>query len=125
MVFEYRPSGLEVVESLWKFSIPSLKLSNPFLLVGHTLDPSVLFDRTFFSFQTLLIGTDQSACQQQFSNIVCVCVSGSSAKEQVYLVNTEKTEYPFSIVEQSLHSDSHCGQLHVKPMSGIIPANSK
>ena len=56
MVFEYRPTGLEVVECLWKFSIPSLDLSHTFLLVGHTLDPSIFFDRTYLSFQTLLIG---------------------------------------------------------------------
>ena len=56
MVFEYRPNGVEVVECLWKFSIPSLDLSHSFLLVGHTLDPSIFFDRTYLSFQTLLIG---------------------------------------------------------------------
>ena len=56
MVFEYQPTGLDVVESLWNFSIPSLSLANPFLLVGQTLDPSVMFDRCYLSFKTLLIG---------------------------------------------------------------------
>lgn len=62
MVFEYHPNCLEVVESVWKFSIPSLKLSQSFLLVGYTLDPNVFFDRTFLSYQTLLIGNAYCIC---------------------------------------------------------------
>lgn len=72
MVFEYRPNSLEIVESLWKFSIPSLNLSHSFLLVGHTLDPSVFFDRTFFSYQTLLIG--KSICVVLHAWHACPCV---------------------------------------------------
>ena len=58
MVFEYRPNSLEVLECLWNFSIPSLGLTQPFLLVGNTLDPSIFFDRTYLSFKTLLLGED-------------------------------------------------------------------
>lgn len=60
MVFEYRPSSLEVLECPWSFSIPSLGLTQSFLLVGHTLDPSVFFDRTYLTFKTLLIGLSDS-----------------------------------------------------------------
>lgn len=153
MEFEYCPNSLEVLECLWNFSIPSLSLTQSFLLVGHTLDPSVFFDRTYLTFKTLLKGLshsdlpwDQSECQSEsvgglsllfeerpFTTIQCpsggnplflLCV-GSSAKEVVYLVNTEETDYSFSFVEQSLHSEGHTGQLKVEPMSGSIPPKSR
>ncbi len=57
--------------------------------------------------------------------MVSLLCAGTSAKETVYLVNTEKQEYPFAFVEQSLHSEGHTGQLKVKPMSGVIQPNSK
>jgi len=57
MVFEYKSSSMEVVESYWTFSVPSLGLANTFLCVGQTLEPAVDFDRSYLSFQSpLLLG---------------------------------------------------------------------
>ncbi len=56
MVFEYVPSSLKTVESVWVFSIPSISLSHTFLLAGHTDEPSVNLDRAYLSFNTMLIG---------------------------------------------------------------------
>lgn len=56
IVFEYSPSSLEAVESLWTFSIPSICLSHPFLLVGRTEEPSVNLDRAYVTFKAMLIG---------------------------------------------------------------------
>ena len=65
IVFEYLPSSLETIESLWCFSIPSISLSHSFLLVGHTDEPSVNLDRAYVSFKAMLIGTA----------IICIYVS--------------------------------------------------
>ena len=54
MEFEYLPTALDVVESLWRFSIPSLSLS--FLLVGHTVEPAIHLDRAYVSFKSMLLG---------------------------------------------------------------------
>lgn len=56
MMFEYMPSSLTSVESVWVFSIPSMSLSHTFLLAGHTDEPSVDLDRAYLSFKTMLIG---------------------------------------------------------------------
>ena len=55
IVFEYLPTSLELFECLWKFSIPSLKLSHSFLLVGHTSEPAVNLDRAYVSFKCMRI----------------------------------------------------------------------
>lgn len=47
------------------------------------------------------------------------------AKETVYLINNEPSEYSFSFTERSLHSQGHAGKLKVEPMSGVLPANSR
>ena len=53
---EYLPTALDVLESLWCFSIPSLSLSLSFLLVGHTVEPAVHLDRAYVSFKSMLLG---------------------------------------------------------------------
>ena len=56
MVFEFLPVALEVAESSWRFSIPSLNISLPFLLVGITSEPDVNIDRAYLNFRALLLG---------------------------------------------------------------------
>ena len=55
-MFEYTPTTQEHVEALWHFSIPSLSITVPFLLVGHTLEPQVNLDRAYLSFRSMLVG---------------------------------------------------------------------
>ena len=56
IVFEFLPSGVDLVESLWRFSIPSLSISLPFLLVGITVEPAVNMDRAYIRFKPMLVG---------------------------------------------------------------------
>ena len=56
MVFEFIPTGLEAAESSWLFSIPSLNISLPFLLVGITSEPAINIDRAYLNFRALLLG---------------------------------------------------------------------
>ena len=54
--FEYIPTTHEYIEALWEFSIPSLSITIPFLLVGQTQEPKVNLDRAYLSFRSMLIG---------------------------------------------------------------------
>lgn len=143
MVFEYKSGSLEVVESVWTFSIPSIGLSNPFLLVGQTVEPSVNFDRAYLSFKTpLLLGKSaktiivtkgkyllavSSCCYHCCCwSHACYClVPGVPAKATVYMINNEHTPYQFMIINKTLHAEGYTGHLRVNPTDGTIPANSK
>ncbi len=61
MTFEFTSSGLDLVESFWKFVIPEQSISVPFLLVGQTQDPEVTLDRSHLNFKSLLMGKCGSA----------------------------------------------------------------
>ena len=54
--FEYIPTTHEYIEALWEFTIPSLSIIIPFLLVGQTHEPKVNLDRAYLSFRSMLIG---------------------------------------------------------------------
>ena len=56
MAFEYIPSGVDVTEMCWRFSIKSQSVSMSFLLVGHTSEPAVTLDRAYLNFKSLLKG---------------------------------------------------------------------
>ena len=103
MAFEFIPTAQEVVESLWRFSIPSL--SQSFLLVGHTTEPAVLLDRAYINFHSIRLG--------------------SSSKDTVYLVNNESTEYSFAFVKKSCYCSGHAARVKVNPLQGTVKAHSK
>ena len=50
---------------------------------------------------------------------------GSTARDTVYLINTEDKQYQFSINENSCCSDDRRAKLKVTPMFGSILPNSK
>ena len=57
IVFEFTsPHSLDVVESFWRFLVPQQNISLPFLLVGHSRDPNIAFERSHLNFKALLIG---------------------------------------------------------------------
>ena len=56
MGFEFVSSQIGIVESFWRFLIPELNISVPFLLVGNTADPQITLDRSHLNFKSLLIG---------------------------------------------------------------------
>lgn len=101
--FKFRPAAEEVVESLWRFSIPSL--SQYFLLVGHTTEPAVMLDRASVNFQFVRIGF--------------------TCKDTIYLLNNEPTDFSFEFLLKSCYSAGHKARLKVDPMQGTIKGQSR
>lgn len=56
---------------------------------------------------------------------IIIIIIGSTARDTVYLVNTEDKQYHFTINENSCCSDDRRAKLKVSPMSGSILPNSK
>lgn len=56
MVFEYTPDGVGEHISYWNFKIPSEKICQPFLIVGHVIEPIVIFESGKINFGPLLLG---------------------------------------------------------------------
>ncbi|KAK7505819.1 hypothetical protein BaRGS_00003090 [Batillaria attramentaria] len=103
--FEFVSSKLDLVESFWRFVIPSQDISVPFLLVGNTHEPNVTMDRSHLNFKALLIGRE--------------------AMETVYLINNENLPFNFHFVEDSCHSEGYASHIVVEPMFGQIPPKSR
>lgn len=56
VAFDFTPTTLDLVESFWTFSIPSLSISLPFLLVGQSVEPAVNMDRAYVNFRSMFVG---------------------------------------------------------------------
>ena len=56
MVFEYVSDSLDLVESFWRFFVPEFNFSIPFVMVGHTFEPALSFDRSHINFREMLLG---------------------------------------------------------------------
>ena len=56
MVFEYVSDSLDLVESFWRFFVPEHNISIPFVMVGHTFEPALSFDRSHINFREMLLG---------------------------------------------------------------------
>uniref|UniRef100_A0A2C9K9X8 HYDIN/VesB/CFA65-like Ig-like domain-containing protein n=1 Tax=Biomphalaria glabrata TaxID=6526 RepID=A0A2C9K9X8_BIOGL len=102
--FEFVSNDQDVVESFWKFSIPSRAITIPFMMVGYTREPNICLDRSHLNFKSLLIGRE--------------------AKETVFLTNNEDTAFQFYFVENSCHSEGYSSHIKVEPMTGQIPPKS-
>ena len=103
--FDFTPLNLGITESFWMFKIPEQNISVPFLLVGETRDPSIMFDRSHLNFKALLIGHE--------------------AVETVYMVNHENQPFNFNFEESSFFSPGYKDRLRVYPSSGVIPPESR
>ncbi len=103
--FEFVSSQVGLVESFWRYVIPDLNISVPFLLVGHTRDPNISMDRSHMNFKSLLIGHE--------------------AMEQVHIINDEVTPFSFRFDEASLQSPGFSTTLQVNPLAGILQPKSK
>lgn len=103
--FDFLSHDLGITESFWIFQIPEQSISVPFLLVGETKDPAIMFDRSHLNFKALLIGHE--------------------AVETVYMVNNEAQPFNFSFEESSFFSAGYKDKLVVSPVTGVIPANSR
>ena len=56
MVIEYVSDSLDLVESFWRFFVPEHNISIPFVMVGHTFEPALSFDRSHINFREMLLG---------------------------------------------------------------------
>lgn len=104
-MFDFVSSSLETLESLWRFSIPRLNISIPFLLVGHTKEPSVSMDRSSVNFRSMLVH--------------------HTLQETVHLINNESTPFHFALDETSCRADEHSARMVVEPMSGTVQPHSQ
>jgi hydrocephalus-inducing protein len=122
MAFEYTPTRPEPAthESFWRFSLPTMDVQIPFLLVGSVSEPSVYIDRPHVNFRALLV-------QRR-------------AQETVNLVNDEDTPFAFSIdpplilasasdlaFTPSLSNTTQAQKplLKIQPAQGVIPPHSR
>ena len=88
------------MESFWSFILPEQNIVVPFLLVGHTQEPSVSLERSHLNYKALLIGHE--------------------AMETVYITNQEKQAFSFAVQESSCHAAGYSASLRVEPMSSIV-----
>lgn len=103
--FYFTPKKTGITESFWRFDIPEHCISIPFLLIGDTRDPEVFFEKSHFNFKSLLIGHE--------------------AKENIYIVNNEDSQFPFSFDEASLQATGYKNKLSVEPISGVLQPRSR
>lgn len=103
MAFEFTPTAQEIVESLWRFSIPTL--SQTFVLVGYTTEPAVLLDRAYVNLHSSRLG--------------------STSRETVYIINNEPTAYSFEFVKKTCYSSGHMARVKVKPLQGSVNPHSR
>lgn len=103
--FKFTSAAVGVCESFWRFEVPELGLSVPFLLVGNTHEPLVSFDRARISFKPLLIGHETIGVAN--------------------IVNEENRAFDFEVDPSSLLLPAEDGLLEVDPMRGTVPAKSK
>jgi hydrocephalus-inducing protein len=104
MSFEFTSVSLGIVESFWKFQILEQSISVPFLLVGHTHDPNVTFDRSHINFRCILVGQEST--------------------DAVKLFNGDDEPVAFSFVESSCRSEGSNVSLIIEPLQGTIPPKS-
>ncbi|XP_062403912.1 hydrocephalus-inducing protein homolog [Sardina pilchardus] len=105
VIFDFRATALELVESFWTFQIPERNISVPFLLVATARDPVVYFDQAHLNMGSLLIGR--------------------AVQHTLNLVNSENKPFQFAVQESSCYSEGFVEQLQVEPMQGTVPANDK
>ncbi|CAF0787663.1 unnamed protein product [Brachionus calyciflorus] len=105
ILFEFNPSDIGIDETFWKFQIQKFDLAIPFLLVGISTEPRVIFDKSYISFKPLLLGRPGS--------------------EIVYLINQENKKLTFEFDQTSCYTDSRSEVVLVNPAIGELEPNSK
>jgi len=125
MVFEFTPSVSGHAEALYRFFVPELGLSLPFLLVGDVVEPRIWTDRARVDFKSMIVG--------------------QQTEEVVHLVNSEHMPFSFKLDKLSLipaitatssaSVSSEAGApgasldasnvLTVHPMQGVIPPGGR
>jgi hydrocephalus-inducing protein len=106
MSFEYVPDNVGEHQSFWLFKIPSEEISQPFMVVGHVVEPIVLFESGKINFGPLLLG--------------------GKNKESINLINQEHLPFNFHFVKESIKGNPDYGDsLQVSPTSGTVPPQSQ
>ncbi|KAG8143780.1 hypothetical protein E2320_000954, partial [Naja naja] len=105
IIFEFIPKHLDVTESFWTFTISEHNITVPFLLVGHTTDPAVSFEKVHLNLHLLLIGHE--------------------ARECIHIHNDENKAYTFAFRDSSRFSEGRINCLSVQPMEGLVLPHSR
>lgn len=102
--FEYAPTELSLVETFWRFQVPSHDLSLLILVVGHAEEPKVRFDSTSLQLAPTIVGKKVTAV--------------------VNLVNDEDTRYSFQFDPARLATLRSAGEVDVEPLRGKVQPHS-
>ncbi|XP_014668502.1 PREDICTED: LOW QUALITY PROTEIN: hydrocephalus-inducing protein homolog [Priapulus caudatus] len=105
MKFEFTATELGQLQSRWQFVLPERDITVPFLLIGSTREPIVMFDKSHVNFKSLLVG--------------------HSATDVVQLLNEEDTPMLFSFVDASRYTPGFESHVDLAPMIGTIPPKEK
>ncbi|RKP17692.1 hypothetical protein ROZALSC1DRAFT_23958, partial [Rozella allomycis CSF55] len=102
IIFEYSPDNIDVLETFWKFKIPSQNIQIPFMILCRSLEPSIYFDKTSVNFKSILVDCP--------------------VKESLNLVNQENIPFYFSF-NDILNENSSV--IQINPNSGFIAPKSE
>ena len=121
MVFEYVSDSLDLMESFWRFFVPEYNISIPFVMVGHTFEPALSFDRSHINFREMLLGKAIVCFQNHiFQNVAKVFKSSLRVAKSRKLaitfrcstLSTTKLSYTAPVFERKKKShiavNTHC-----------------
>ncbi|KAG5451827.1 Hydrocephalus-inducing, partial [Clonorchis sinensis] len=104
--FTFTPSTLGITESFWRLYIEQLQFAVPLLVVGHTREPQVTWDRSHLNLKSVLVG--------------------HTISRDVYLVNHESASdgihepLQFKFLDSSRYGPGRQDWIMVQPMSGHV-----
>ncbi len=102
---EFNSDHIGIIEEFWNFRIPKYELSISFLLVGHTIEPKCIFDRSHIMFKPLLLGR--------------------KGREVVNLINQENRDLEFAFDQTSCYTEGRSSVVIIEPSHGKLAGNSK
>ena len=106
MAFEYVPDAVGEHESYWIFKIPNEKIVQHFMVVGHVVEPIVLFETGKINFGPLLLD--------------------GKNREVANLINQEHIPFSYSFVKETVKGNPDYGDsLQVTPLNGTVPPQSQ
>lgn len=108
MTFEYLPEEDTTAESFFKFTLPSVGLSQIFLFAGNVIEPRVAFSTSKIDFHSVML-------------------NGEGGSETLYIHNQEHVPFPFAFDKVALQNlVGPAGPiLSINPRSGTVGPNSK
>ena len=108
MTFEYIPEEESTAESFYRFSLPTVGLSQIFLFAGNVIEPQVTFSTSRIDFHSVML-------------------NGEGGSETLYIHNQEHVPFPFAFDKVALQNlEGPAGPiLTINPRTGTVAPNSK